>query len=117
MDRHRHHGERRRPQHHHRLRRAPVLSGELGEEFRVAGVIEAGAIKHALGDRVGDDCASAAGGNIADGLPDRCDCSVGAGAVRLARLRRRNYSGGDDGQCIGECRARGIGVDVGKFDL
>ena len=40
VDRHRHDGERRRPQHHHRLRRRPAIGGELGEKFGVAGMTE-----------------------------------------------------------------------------
>ena len=48
-------GKRRRPQHHHRLRRAAAVGGKLGEKLGVAGMAEAGAVQHALGDRVGDD--------------------------------------------------------------
>ena len=63
MDRHRHDGERRRPQHHHRLRRGAAIGGELGEKFGVAGMAEAGAVEHALGDRIGDD-GGAAGAHV-----------------------------------------------------
>ena len=48
-------GERRRPQHHHRLRRAAAIGGKLGEKLGVAGMTESGAVQHALGDRIGDD--------------------------------------------------------------
>ncbi len=51
-------GERRRPQHHHRLRRVAAIGGKLGEKFGVAGMAESGAVQHALGDRVGDDGAA-----------------------------------------------------------
>ena len=89
MDRHRHDGKRRRPQHHHRLRRRAAVGRKLGEKFGVAGMAEAGAVEHALGDRVGDDGAGAAGRDVVDRAADRGDGGGGAGGVRLAGLRRR----------------------------
>ena len=57
VDGDRHHGELRRPQHHHRHApaRRSCSCGELGEIFGVAGIGEARAVEHVLGDRIGDD--------------------------------------------------------------
>ena len=71
VDRHRHDGEGRRPQHHHRLRRVAAACREFGEKFGMAGMPEAGAVEHALGDRIGDDGAGASGGDVGDRLADR----------------------------------------------
>ena len=38
-----------------------AIGGQLGEKLGVAGMAEAGAVEHALGDRVGDDGAGAPG--------------------------------------------------------
>ena len=84
MDRHRHDGEHRRPQHHHRLRRLAVPGGELGEEFGVAGMAEAGAIQHAFRDGIGHDSAGPSGAHVGHGLPDRGDGRVGAGCIGTA---------------------------------
>ena len=96
MDRHRHHGKRRRPQHHHRLRDAAAIGGQLGEKFGVAGMAEACAVKHVLGDRIGDDGAGLAGGDVADRKADGGQRSFRAGLVRHpglggCRLAGRNH--------------------------
>jgi hypothetical protein len=62
------HGERRRPQHHHRLRRAAAIGGKLGEKLGVAGMTESGTVQHALGDRVGDDGAGSPSPDMLDGV-------------------------------------------------
>ena len=92
MDRHRHDRERRRPQHHHRLRCRPAIGGEFGEKFGMAGMTEAGAVQHALGDRVGDDGAGPSGPDMVDGVTDGSERGARAGARPAgpaARLRLR----------------------------
>ena len=63
-----HDGERRRPQHHHRLRRGAAIGGKLGEKLGMAGMTESGAVQHALGDRIGDDGAGLAVLHVVDRL-------------------------------------------------
>ena len=46
---------------------------ELGEKFGVAGLGEAGAVEHGLGDRIGDDRVRAPGEHIGDRAADRGD--------------------------------------------
>ena len=99
MDRHRHDGERRRPQHHHRLRRRPAIGGELGEKFGMAGMTEAGAVQHALGDRVGDDGAGPSGPDMVDRLANGSERGACAGRVRLARPRGCGFARRHDRQC------------------
>ena len=80
----------------------PSSLRELGEEFGVAGMAEAGAVKHALGDRVGDDGAGAAGADVADRLADRgerCRCARGVG---LAGRGGRTLAGRNHGQGVGK---------------
>ena len=84
---HRHDGKLGRPQHHHRMRRASgVLLRELGEKFGVAGLGEAGAVEHRLGDRIGDDRVRAPGEHVGDRAADRRDRGRRARGVRVARL-------------------------------
>ena len=74
MDGDRHHRKLGRPQHHHRLRRDPgQVLGQLGEILGMAGLGEARAIEHVLGDRIGDDRASRAGADVGHRATDRCD--------------------------------------------
>src|SRR5437868_1275421 len=53
----------------------------------MAGMPEACAVQHALGDRVGDDSRRPSGDHVADGMADRADRSVGAAWVGAAGLR------------------------------
>ncbi len=85
VDGHRHHRELRRPQHHHRMHGlAGRLGGELGEEFGMARLGKAGAIKHVLGDRIGDHGGGAAGHHIGDRAADRGDRRRRAAGVGIA---------------------------------
>ena len=59
----------------------PPSAGEFGEKLGVAGMLEAGAVQHALGDRVGDDGAGAPGADVADGLADRGQHGIRARGV------------------------------------
>ena len=115
VDRDRHDGERRRPDHHHRLRlAAPIAFSELAEKFGVAGKLEAGGVERRLGDRIGDDGARCAGLYRSDGAFDRFDrrggevgarrarFCVGAGGERSDRQRAREDGGGLAGRALGD---------------
>ena len=58
---------------------------EIGEEFGVAGIAEAGVVEHLLGDRRGDDRRGAPGEDVADGAVDRFDDARRVPGVRLSR--------------------------------
>ena len=89
MDRDRHDGHFRRPQHHHRpCRVAGLLERKPGEIFGVARIGEAGLVEHALGDRIGDHGRGQAADHVGDGAVDRSDRGGRAGSVRLAGLGR-----------------------------
>ncbi len=87
VDGDRHHGEFRRPQHHHRMHRhAGVFLGELGEIFGMSRLGEARAVEHVLGDRIGDDRARRAGLHVGDGAADGGDRDRRARCVGAAWL-------------------------------
>ena len=109
MDGHRHHGQRLRPQHHHRQRRPAANRRKFGEEFGVAGMFESGAVEYALSDRVGDNGAGATGHDIGDGVADRGDRGGGAALVRAARLGGDGMTVGDHRQRVGEQVCGGVG--------
>ena len=71
MDGDRHHFERGARQHHHRMQRPSLRRGEGGEILGMPGKGEARAIKHGLGDGVGDDGARRALPHEAHGALDR----------------------------------------------
>ena len=54
VDRHRHHRQFGRPQHHHGQRYLAIPRSELSKKFSVAGMFEARTIEHAFGNRIGD---------------------------------------------------------------
>ena len=117
MDGHGHDGERRRPQHHHRLRRLAAIGGQLGKKFGVAGMAESGAVEHALGDRIGDDGAGSSAPDMVDGMADGGQRGVRAGFVGLAGARGGVFAGRDHGQCFANAAPRILGAGVGEFDL
>ena len=92
-----------------------IAGGELGEEFGVAGMTEAGAVQHVLGDRIGDDGAGLAGGDVGDGLTDRRQRGICAAPVWLARSCRRRVAGRNDGQGPFKCRGGLFGADLGQL--
>ena len=110
-------GERRRPQHHHRLRRAAAIGGKLGEKLGVAGMAEAGAVQHALGDRIGDDGAGSPAPDMVDRVANGGQRRVRAGIVGLSGARGGDFAGRDHGQGFRKCRARFLGHGIGKLDL
>ena len=110
-------GERRRPQHHHRLRRAAAIGGKLGEKFGVAGMAESRAVQHALGDRVGDDGASSTAPYMVDGLANGGQRGGRAGVVGLSGARGGDFARRHHGQRFRECRARFLRDGIGKLDL
>ena len=98
MDGDRNDGELRRPQHHHRLRCASAIGRQLGEKLGVAGMAEAGAVEHALGDRIGDDGAGAPGADVVDRMADGGERGAGAGCVGLSGAGGGYFAGCDHGQ-------------------
>ncbi len=99
MDGDRHDRELGRPQHHHRLRGdAGRLLRQLGEIFGVAGLGEARAIEHVLGDRIGDDGGGRAGDDVGDRAADRGDRRRRARRVRTAGLGGDAHADVDDRQ-------------------
>ena len=110
-------GERRRPQHHHRLRRAAAIGGKLGEKFGVAGMAEAGAVEHALGDRVGDDGAGSPAPDMVDRVANGGQRSGRAGIVGLSGARGGDFARRHHGQGFRECRARFLRDGIGELDL
>ena len=110
-------GERRRPQHHHRLRRAAAIGGKLGEKLGVAGMAESGAVQHALGDRVGDDGAGSTAPDMVDGLANGGQRGGRAGIVGLSGARGGDFAGRHHGQRFRKCRARFLRDGIGKLDL
>ncbi len=117
MDRHGHHDEGRGPQHHDRLWCRAAGRHELGEKFGMTGMPEAGAVKHALGNRIGDDRASPPGDDVGDGLADRGHGGVCAGVIGLAGRRRCDVAGSHDRQCVVKCGDRLFGANVGEADI
>ncbi len=110
-------GERRRPQHHHRLRWTAAIGGKLGEKLGVAGMTESGAVEHALGDRVGDDGAGPSAPHMVDGLANGGQRSGRAGIVGLSGARGGDFAGRHHRQCFRECRARFLRRGIGELDL
>ena len=104
MDRHRNDGDGGRPQHHDRLRQAAVGRGEFGEKFGMAGMTEAGAVEHALGDRIGDNSAGAAGHDVGDRLTDGSGGGGGAGGIGLSGRRGGGLAAAHDRQRVARTR-------------
>ena len=78
----------------------PPLARQLGEKFGVAGMAEAGAVEHALGDRIGDDGAGAPGPDMVDRMANGGEGGVGAGFVGLSGARGGYFAGCDHGQRV-----------------
>ncbi len=115
MDRHRHDGELRRPQHHHRPQRlAGRLLHQLGQEFGMAGLGKAPIVEHVLGDGLVTTAAAApamtsatarrieataAGALDRSGRPGSAVTATSRGTNRQRRAKcrggRRRRHGGD----------------------
>jgi hypothetical protein len=63
-----------------------VLLGEPGEKLGMSRLGESGAIKHRLGDRVGDDGVGASGEHVGDRALDRRDRGRRARRIGMPRL-------------------------------
>ena len=118
MDGDRHDRELRRPQHHHRMDGdAGQALGELGQIFGVAGLGEAGAVEHVLGDRIGDDGGGDAGADIGDRAADRGDRGRRARCVRAAGLGGDGDADVDDRQRAAEGGGRRRRLDHGDRNV
>ena len=118
VDRHRHDGELVRPQHHHGMPCAPgMLLRELGEEFRVARLGKAGAVKHRLGDRVGDDGMRAPREHVVDRAADRGDGGWCARGIGRAGLCGHAFGESNDWQRSREGLRRILGSEHAQRDL
>src|SRR6202011_6036813 len=98
-------------------RRMPPGCRELGEKLRMSGMLETGAIEHALGDRIGDDRTGPSGGDVTTRLTNRGDRGARTGMVRPAGPRRRGMAGGHDRQGVRECIERIFGANVGEPEV
>jgi len=105
----RHHGQRRRPQQHHRLRLDPEQArGELAHEFGLPGVRVADFVQHLLGDGQGDDGGGLARGDKGGAAFDRGDRAMGVGRIGTPGLATSGAIEGKNGKRLGEHRGRGL---------
>ncbi len=117
MNRDRHHGKFRRPQHHHGMRhRASRCCRELREELRVTRMRKSRTIKHAFGNRIGDHRAGASGDDVSDGVPDRRDGCRRAAVVGLSGVCRGRDAALHHRQRVGEHCGGLLGADIGDVD-
>ena len=87
VDRHRHDGKLRRPQHHHRPQRLPGrLAHQRGQEFGVAGLGKSPIVEHVLGHRIGDDGRGRARQDVGHRAANRGDGRRSARSVGAAGL-------------------------------
>ncbi len=82
----------------------------------MTGMAESGAVKHALGDRIGDDRAGLPCDDVGDGLTNRSQGRVCTGVIGLARLRGCRMAGGHDRQCVLKCTERLFSANVGDLN-
>ena len=90
---------------------------EFGEKLGMTGMPESGAVKNALGDGIGNDCAGPSRDDIADRLTNGGQGGVRTGIVRLTGPSGLSVAGGHDRQCL---RKRGdciFGAYLGELDL
>ncbi len=89
-------------QQHHRAPGAVAhqAARQIGQEFGVARMSEAGFVEHALGNGVRHHCRCFAADNSCDRLLDRADHRGCVGGIRAARLDRALKGNSDDGQVL-----------------